>query len=51
VSVEQANRIVPALAARRHLALGVDGARVIYPLWEVDGQGPFPLPGKKTRIL
>jgi hypothetical protein len=51
VSVEQANRIRSALAARRHLALRVDGARVIYPLWEGDGQGPFLLPGKKTHIL
>jgi hypothetical protein len=37
LSVEEADRMLSALAARGHLHVHVDGARMIYSLWESDG--------------
>jgi hypothetical protein len=37
LSVEEADRMLSALAARGHLQVHVDGARIIYSLWESDG--------------
>jgi hypothetical protein len=37
LSVEEADRMLSALAARGHLEVHVDGARIIYSLWEGDG--------------
>jgi hypothetical protein len=37
LSVEEADRMLSALAARGHLHVHVDGARIIYSLWESDG--------------
>jgi hypothetical protein len=37
LSVEEADRMLSALAARGHLQVRVDGARIVYSLWEGDG--------------
>ncbi len=37
LSVEEADRMLSALAARGHLQVHVDGARIVYSLWEGDG--------------
>jgi hypothetical protein len=34
LSVEEADRMLSALAARGHLEVRVDGARIVYSLWE-----------------
>ena len=37
LSVEEADRMLSALAARGHLQVRVDGARIVYSLWEGNG--------------
>ena len=37
LSVEEADRMLSALAAKGYLEVRVDGARIIYSLWEGDG--------------
>ncbi len=37
LSVEEADRMLSALASRGHLEVRVDGARIVYSLWEGDG--------------
>jgi hypothetical protein len=37
LSVEEADRMLSALAARGHLEVRVDGARIVYSLWEGEG--------------
>jgi hypothetical protein len=37
LSVEEADRMLSALAAKGHLEVRVDGARIIYSFWEGDG--------------
>jgi hypothetical protein len=37
LSVQEADRMLSALAARGHLEVRVDGARITYSLWEGEG--------------